>query len=123
MTRLATILLLATAINAQFAGDAAAGSKPRDIATRPTKCRVNDAGGTRYSRGRGRARGAVSARGRRGFRICGARDAAGRTLRAADERGRTRRGLTSFVPCTEILPPRMIWMITTCVLDPHASGL
>ena len=36
MTLLATILLLAATINAQFAGDAAAGSKPRDIATRPT---------------------------------------------------------------------------------------
>ena len=36
MTRYATILLLASTINAQFAGDAAAGSKPRDIATRPT---------------------------------------------------------------------------------------
>ena len=29
MTRLATILLLAATINAQFAGDAAAGSKPK----------------------------------------------------------------------------------------------
>ena len=37
MRPLATILLLATTINAQFAGDAAAGSKPRDIATTPTK--------------------------------------------------------------------------------------
>ena len=36
MTRYATILLLAAAATAQFAGDAAAGSKPRDIATRPT---------------------------------------------------------------------------------------
>ena len=36
MTRYATVFLLAAAATAQFAGDAAAGSKPRDIATRPT---------------------------------------------------------------------------------------
>ena len=36
MTRYATILLLAAAATAQFAGDAAAGAKPRDIATTHT---------------------------------------------------------------------------------------
>ena len=131
MTPLAALLLLAAATNAQFAGDAAAGAK-REIATTPTNwlaqgdggprgscgtqgggagtCRVFDAGGARYSRGRGRVRGASGARGRRGFRICGARDAAGRTLRAADGIGRTRGGLTPSRAQKSFPPLEMIWI-------------
>jgi len=52
--------------------------------------------------------GDAAARGGRVRGACGARD-------AADGRGRTRRGLNSFGPCTEILSPWVIWMITTCV--------
>ena len=61
-------------------------------------CRVDDAGGARYSRGR------------RGFRICCAGDAAGRTLRAADGIGRTRGGLTPSRAQKSFPPLEMIWI-------------